>query len=107
MTPNENAVIHTVMVGLGRIGWGTHLPALLAHSGFSVRTAPDPAAALDGMKRILNTVPGPTLIDVPDRNSGNGTGRSVSQLDFCKTTSAQRSIKYTGIGLNPLNSTEA
>ena len=43
MTPNRNAVVRTVLVGLGRIGWRTHLPALLAHSGFSVKAAVDPA----------------------------------------------------------------
>ena len=35
-------VIRTVLVGLGRIGWGTHLPALLAHPGFAVTAAVDP-----------------------------------------------------------------
>ena len=42
MKQNENAVIHTVLVGLGRIGWKTHLPALLAHPGFSVKAVVDP-----------------------------------------------------------------
>ena len=34
--------IRTVLVGLGRIGWSTHLPALLAHPGFQVTAAVDP-----------------------------------------------------------------
>lgn len=43
MTSDRNAAVRTVLAGLGRVGWKTHLPALLAHSGFSVTAAVDPA----------------------------------------------------------------
>lgn len=39
----EKQVIHTILAGLGRIGWNTHLPALLAHPGFQVDAVVDPA----------------------------------------------------------------
>ena len=38
----KNNIIRTVLIGLGRIGWGTHLPALLANSGFAVSAVVDP-----------------------------------------------------------------
>ena len=63
MKPNANAVIHTVLVGLGRIGWSTHLPALLAHSGFSVKAAVDPVEArLDECKKNFS-IPGFLTLD--------------------------------------------
>ena len=39
----EKRVIHTLLAGLGRIGWNTHLPALLADPGFQVDAVVDPA----------------------------------------------------------------
>ena len=39
----ENRVIHTILAGLGRIGWNTHLPALQTHPGFQVSAVVDPA----------------------------------------------------------------
>lgn len=39
---SESNTIRTVLVGLGRIGWGTHLPALLANPGFKVNAVVDP-----------------------------------------------------------------
>ncbi len=39
----EKQVIHTLLAGLGRIGWNTHLPALLAHPRFQVDAVVDPA----------------------------------------------------------------
>ena len=39
---SENNIIRTVLVGLGRIGWSTHLPALLANPGFKVTAVVDP-----------------------------------------------------------------
>ena len=38
----SDSKIRTVLVGLGRIGWSTHLPALLAHKGYEVTAAVDP-----------------------------------------------------------------
>ena len=37
-----NNTIRTLLVGLGRIGWSTHLPALIAHPGFKVSAVVDP-----------------------------------------------------------------
>ena len=38
----KQEIIRTVLVGLGRIGWSTHLPALLEHPGFAVTAVVDP-----------------------------------------------------------------
>lgn len=38
----EKNIIRTLLVGLGRIGWNTHLPALLAHPGYKVTAVVDP-----------------------------------------------------------------
>lgn len=43
MTQTGISPLRTVLVGLGRIGWSTHLPALLANPGFRVAAAVDPA----------------------------------------------------------------
>ena len=38
----ENRVYNTILVGLGRIGWTTHLPALITHPGFQISAVVDP-----------------------------------------------------------------
>ena len=43
MYKSNDKIIRTLLVGLGRIGWQEHLPALLAHPGFRVTAAVDPA----------------------------------------------------------------
>lgn len=65
----EKHVIHTILAGLGRIGWNTHLPALLAHPGFQVDAVVDPAQErLDECKTSF-VIPGfRTLEDALCRN---------------------------------------
>ena len=65
----EKHVIHTILAGLGRIGWNTHLPALLAHPGFQVDAVVDPAQErLDECKTSFG-IPGfRTLEDAWYRN---------------------------------------
>jgi len=43
MTSGTSPCLRTLLVGLGRIGWSTHLPTLLKHPGFRVTGAVDPA----------------------------------------------------------------